>query len=147
MGVVFEPATIPKKDGETENEEVNDRIHASRRGRVNGTAVHDDDEDVAGKCLAVVWGANWVARIDLKQLERSQTEENGKYQSKKRSKVGGEGGVLEGKKVDIKVTRKYQPIALLGFVGKGEMIVVERVWADLVTGLPDAWRRNGEFGT
>ena len=57
------------------------------------------------------------------------------------------GGGAKQAAVDIKVTRKYQPLCLFEFMGGNELVAVERTWYDLVGELPEAWVKSGVFGT
>ncbi|GAA6016183.1 hypothetical protein JCM10207_000424, partial [Rhodosporidiobolus poonsookiae] len=130
--------------------------------------------------VAVVWGANWVAKIDVAALRKGQhapleVVANGKAAAKKQKKgKQATAGVPErreadrkrarededdlplagaGQKdaeptpLDIKVTRRYQPLFLFDFVGQGELVAVERTWFDVARELPEAWVKAGQFGT
>lgn len=128
--------------------------------------------------VLLVWGANWVGKIDLEELRNtnfggSQAQVNGtgkkgkkQYRleaDRKRAREedeplpllpsvqgGGEGGAKQegaAAAIDIKVTRKYQPLCLFEFMGQNELVAVERTWYDLVGELPEAWVKSGVFGT
>ncbi|GAA5929919.1 hypothetical protein JCM1841_001258 [Sporobolomyces salmonicolor] len=137
-----------------------------------------------GRQVALVWGANWVAKVDLDELRTGGAEdassavvgENGaaaaskqphSHKKKKapfrleadRKRARDEdddlplslaaSAALETKPqpLDIKVTRRYQPLCLFEFVGQGELVAVERTWFDLARELPEAWVKAGQFGT
>lgn len=128
------------------------KVHESRRS----TLVPDAE-------VAVVWGGNWVARINLDELRKeSVSGSNGHGKSaggirreadKKRAREEEVGFVPDGDKtqvegkLDVKITRRYQPLVLLEFVGSEEIVAVEKTWFDLAQGLPEAWVKSGEFGT
>lgn len=149
----------------------------------------DEDED---ELVILVWGANWVGRIDLNELKNtnfgggSSSSENQKKNKKKQFRLeadrkrareedqvlplpndtnnsSGSGLAM----IDIKITRKYQPLFLFDFVqpqtslalksnakksvaGTGravELVAVERTWYDIVGSLPQAFFQTGVFGT
>lgn len=123
LGVAFEPSSASS----TANDK---RVHESRRAVASANV---------GK-IAIVWGASWVAKVDLEVVQRAFEKfgNEGKTETpkgKKRSRETNGNGKEEekGLKLDFKVTRRYQPICYLGFVGTGEMCVVERTWFDLVS--------------
>jgi U3 small nucleolar RNA-associated protein 4 len=134
LGVTFEPRDEASSLA---------KVHESRKA-----ALWNDQ-------IAVVWGANWVGKIDLKEV-REGTNGPGKKApvrreaDRKRAReeeeevdvVGAEKG-----KVDIRTTRRYQPLVLFDFVGQGELVAVERTWFDLSRGLVEAFAKSGEFGT
>ncbi|KAI5476988.1 U3 small nucleolar RNA-associated protein 4 [Pseudohyphozyma bogoriensis] len=133
IGVTFE--SQPTKSRE---ENGMGKVHESRRALVGADLV------------AVVWGANWVARIDLAELREGKVAGKSvrRDADRKRARDEKEGvSGVEAKEVDIKVTRKYSPLVLFDFIGHGELVAVEKVWADLARGMPDAFVRNAEFGT
>lgn len=179
LGVSFEPrrpeAASPVVNGIDES-----HIHPSRRAAVHSAG--------AESSVAVVWGANWVAKIDLAALKRGQTKTvptpllangkpanvvGGKKQRHKKGKqaaaavperreadrkrarededdlplAAAAAGSSEPRPLDIKVTRRYQPLCLFDFVGQGELVAVERTWYDLAKDLPEAWVKAGAFGT
>lgn len=137
LGVTFEPrsdTTSAVAAGKT-------KIHESRLA-----ALWSDQ-------ILVVWGANWVAKVDLDEV-RSGTAAPGKMApvrreaDRKRAREE-EGAPKNGEvaKVDIRVTRRYQPLVLFDFVGQAELVAVERVWWDLAKELPEAWAQSSQFGT
>lgn len=136
--------------------------------------------------VALVWGANWVAKIDLDELRNTNfgvtgtVKKNKKKQQhrleadRKRAREEDEplpiessvAGGAAAAMVDIKVTRKYQPLYLFEFIStdlstakagrtttksnkkvQSELVAVERTWYDLVGDLPQAWIKSGSFGT
>lgn len=160
IGVVFEPRDLPSSSAPLPitNGNGTSVIHESRR------ALLSSSNSMNESLMAVVWGANWVARIDLEQLKTGDQSSfaNGntvkvvrREADKKRAREEEKGfvpstsssDVSAPTKVDIKVTRRYQPLVLLDFVGNGELVAVEKTWFDLAKGLPEAWIRSGEFGT
>ncbi|GAA5858707.1 hypothetical protein JCM1840_006524 [Sporobolomyces johnsonii] len=132
-----------------------------------------------GRQVALVWGANWVAKVDLDELRAGGpgaedasssavvVVENGagahSHKKKKkapfrleadRKRARDEDDDLplaaaekKPQPLDIKVTRRYQPLCLFEFVGQGELVAVERTWFDLARELPEAWVKAGQFGT
>ncbi|GAA6060685.1 hypothetical protein JCM10212_005067 [Sporobolomyces blumeae] len=117
--------------------------------------------------VALVYGANWVAKIDLDELRSSvsssshstgprkkpfrlemdrkrarEESDDFSYPSESASSTKTSSAM-----VDIKVTRKYQPLCLFEFVNGSELVAVERTWYDLVGELPEAWIKSGVFGT
>ncbi|GAA5832351.1 hypothetical protein JCM11251_006420 [Rhodosporidiobolus azoricus] len=174
LGVSFEP-----KKADSSALSANDSsVHPSRRAAVQSAGQEGS--------VAVVWGANWVAKIDLAALRRgdtkpvqAQVEANGKAGKKQRHKKGAKGAAGAGLErrdadrkrarededdlplssaataakageptpLDIRVTRRYQPLCLFDFVGQGELVAVERTWFDVARDLPEAWVKAGSFGT
>ncbi|GAA6032090.1 hypothetical protein JCM8097_007066 [Rhodosporidiobolus ruineniae] len=167
LGVVFEPrrpdAVSPAGD---------EHVHPSRRAAVKDAAAGESP-------VAVVWGANWVAKIDLAALKRGQVssavQANGAASKAKKGKLAAAAlparreadrkrarededdlplsssasaaAAGEPQPLDIKVTRRYQPLCLFDFVGQGELVAVERTWFDVARELPEAWVKAGQFGT
>lgn len=119
-----------------------------------------------------MWGATWILRV---KLNPSTTVGGGKAagggrQKKKRSRAGEEvavvaalpvpattnGGGEDQKSIQqlkqqeqerFKLTQTFRPMLGLDYVGKGELVVVERPWLDLVAGLPGGFFRGGKYGT
>lgn len=112
----------------------------------------------AAEHVAIVWGANWVAKIDLEKLRNadSVTAVRGEKASKlpirrevdrKRARDEVDDETQTAVKLDIRVSRKYQPLVLFDFVGQGELVAVERTWFDVSKGMVDAFVKSGEFAT
>lgn len=160
IGVVFEPRDLPSSSAPPiMNGNSTLAMHESRRALLSPST-----SAINESLMAVVWGANWVARIDLEQLKNGDKPSSGngntikvvrREADKKRAREEERGfvpsttssDVSVSAKVDITVTRRYQPLVLLDFVGNGELVAVEKTWFDLAKGLPEAWIRSGEFGT
>ncbi|GAA5983875.1 hypothetical protein JCM11641_006404 [Rhodosporidiobolus odoratus] len=184
LGVSFEPRRVdafssPSSIAAASSAADQSHVHPSRRVAVQNAAAARGESSVA-----VVWGANWVAKIDLAALKRGDdktaVEVNGVTGGKtKKGKKGKQGAIgvperreadrkrareeeddlplsstltSETKKkeptpLDIRVTRRYQPLCLFDFVGQGELVAVERTWFDVARELPDAWVKAGQFGT
>lgn len=130
LGVTFEPATNSTKQNQS----------------LRGTAI--------------IWGANWVSKIDLDDLESNSISAASKStttSTRKRSHDIIESKfITPAKPIEMRTTRRYQPLALFGFVthssstsskGNAEAVVVERTWFDLAKELPEAWIKSGSFGT
>ncbi|GAA5864670.1 hypothetical protein JCM8547_008266 [Rhodosporidiobolus lusitaniae] len=180
LGVSFEPRRVDS--AATLNGADESHIHPSRRASVHPA--------FAESSVAVVWGANWVAKLDLAALKRGDLSsskklgalpvENGKAAKKKQRKLLAAAAAAaperreadrkrareeeddlplatstssdlpsagEPQPLDIKVTRRYQPLCLFDFVGQGELVAVERTWFDVAQTLPEAWVKAGQFGT
>jgi U3 small nucleolar RNA-associated protein 4 len=108
------------------------------------------------RMIAIVNGANWVAKIDLTSLQHGSSSPSSlpivrRDADKKRARDEDDGTITlaqsAASKVEIKITRRYQPLVLFDFVGQGEMVAVERLWYDLARDLPEAWVKSGEFGS
>ncbi|KAK4699617.1 hypothetical protein P7C70_g6643, partial [Phenoliferia sp. Uapishka_3] len=133
LGVTFEP----RPDAPSLSSKV--KIHESRL-----STIWSDQ-------IMVVWGANWVAKVDLDEV-RNGTAMPGKKapvrreMDKKRAREE-EGAKEVEVKIDIRTTRRYQPLMLFDFVGQGELVAVERVWWDIARDLPEAWAQSSQFGT
>lgn len=140
LGVTFEPR----------DDSAVAKVHESRRA----TLWNDQ--------IAVVWGANWVAKIDLEQVRNggsgagegvSKKQPVRRDADRKRARDDEEEDEVLKKAVegapqlDIRTTRRYQPLVLFDFVGQGELVAVERTWFDLSRGLVDAFVKAGEFGS
>ncbi|BGP17760.1 hypothetical protein JCM10213_005342 [Rhodosporidiobolus nylandii] len=172
LGVAFEPRRdVPSSPAVDES-----HIHPSRRAAVQSGSAESP--------IAVVWGANWVAKLDLAALKRgegnpvaAEGEAAANGSAKKRSKKGKAAAVPERRDadrkrarededdlplstsssaaanaaepapLDIRVTRRYQPLCLFDFVGQGELVAVERTWFDVAREMPEAWVKAGQFGT
>lgn len=141
LGVTFEPR----------DDSAVAKVHESRRA----TLWNDQ--------IAVVWGANWVAKIDLEQV-RNGGSGAGEGVSGKKAAVRRDADrkrareeeeedevlrkAVEGaQQLDIRTTRRYQPLVLFDFVGQGELVAVERTWFDLSRNMVDAFVKAGEFAT
>lgn len=123
----------------------------------SSSQVHEDMEEQELGTM-VVWGANWVSKIDLQLLKdtssASQTTTNSAA-AKKRSHAATTAATSTDLTpvVEVRTTRRYQPLVFFGFIkashgGAGvEGIVVEKTWFDLVKELPEAWIKSGTFGT
>jgi U3 small nucleolar RNA-associated protein 4 len=111
---------------------------------------------------AVVWGANWVSKIDLDELESTSTSPIASISAtiarKKRAYDDGQSAATaSARPIEMRTTRRYQPLALFGFIthpsssasskGNAEAVVIERTWFDLAKELPEAWIKSGSFGT
>lgn len=125
LGIVFEPKEVSK-------------------GSARATA----------EAVAVVWGANWVAKVDLERVKSGSSAPQQKKQPARREADRKRARDEEGadlastaNQLDIKITRKYQPLVLFDFVGQGELVAVERTWFDLSKGMVDAFVKSGEFAT
>lgn len=139
LGVTFEPR-------EQSSSALNGRVHESRRSILAANE----------SMTAVVWGANWVSKIDLDEIKAGLyapgkaapvRREADKKRARDQEQVLGE---TTTEKVDIRTTRRYQPLMMLGFLGNGagnELIAVERTWFDLAKALPEAWVKSGQFGS
>ncbi|GAA5998447.1 small subunit rRNA maturation protein UTP4 [Rhodotorula paludigena] len=169
LGVAFEPRRADSLSASTASSPA-EHVHPSRRAAVQSGG--------AESSVAVVWGANWVAKIDVEALRRDGGSHavadakagKGKKGAKgaaaaaharrdadrKRAReddddlVGGGTGSKaadEPKPLEIRVTRRYQPLVLFDFVGQGELVAVERTWFDVARDLPQAWVKAGQFGT
>ncbi|GAA5933116.1 hypothetical protein JCM3775_005316 [Rhodotorula graminis] len=173
LGVTFEPRRDPVhvNGADTDHDE---HVHPSRRAAVASGG--------AESSIAVVWGANWVAKIDLEALRQgaaaSSTTTSGgaadvdkgkrkkgahqqqqperREADRKRARDDDDdnlapfttaAAVGEAKPLDIRVTRRYQPLVLFDFIGQGELVAVERTWFDVTRDLPQAWVKAGQFGT
>ncbi|GAA5991155.1 hypothetical protein JCM10908_006563 [Rhodotorula pacifica] len=161
LGVNFEPArsefTVCSPAAVDD-----EHVHPSRRAAVQSAGVEST--------IAVVWGANWVAKIDLEALRRSggttalvngfkkSNKAQGRREAdRKRAREDDDDLVATAngqskpedapKPLDIRVTRRYQPLVLFDFVGQGELVAVERTWFDVARDLPQAWQKSGQFGT
>ncbi|KAM0748661.1 WD40 repeat-like protein [Meredithblackwellia eburnea MCA 4105] len=102
--------------------------------------------------LAVLWGANWVAKVDLDEVRNNSaapTKNAPVRREADRKRARDEDGEpsKDVVKVDIRTTRRYQPLVLFDFVGQGELVAVERVWWDLAKDLPEAWAQSSRFGS
>ncbi|GAA5855861.1 hypothetical protein JCM9279_003344 [Rhodotorula babjevae] len=171
LGVTFEPRRDPVvANGDSVGAGQDEHVHPSRRAAVASGGAESN--------VAVAWGANWVAKVDLDALRRGTTtsvsEVSGAGDKRKRGKgaqcqperreadrkrardddddnlapvatSGADEGTL--KPLDIRVTRRYQPLVLFDFVGQGELVAVERTWFDVARDLPQAWVKAGQFGT
>ncbi|GAA5909379.1 hypothetical protein JCM8208_005722 [Rhodotorula glutinis] len=173
LGVTFEPrrdSTIVNGAGSDQDE----HVHPSRRAAVASGG--------ADSSIAIVWGANWVAKVDLEMLRRgtasTSTKVNGgaviekgkrkkdvhqqqtperREADRKRARDDDDDSLAPvtnagaagpaPKPLDIRVTRRYQPLVLFDFVGMGELVAVERTWFDVARDLPQAWVKAGQFGT
>lgn len=173
LGVTFEPRRDSVVAANGAGADQDEHVHPSRRAAVASGGAESN--------IAVVWGANWVAKVDLDALRRgtatsSSSKVNGAGDDKaKRSKkaqrqperreadrkrardddddnlapvaTSAGGGEAAPKPLDIRVTRRYQPLILFDFVGLGELVAVERTWFDVARDLPQAWVKAGQFGT
>lgn len=176
LGVTFEPARSDSAVGSPAAvaavAAADEHMHPSRRAAAAAAQSTGAESNVA-----VVWGANWVAKIDLEALRRSGGStalvnglKGGKGQPGRReadrkrareddddlvaaAQVGADSKVSTAlaadtpKPLDIRVTRRYQPLVLFDFVGQGELVAVERTWFDVARDLPQAWQKSGQFGT
>ena len=121
------------------------KVHESRR------------QAVASEPVAVLWGANWVAKIDLDEVRTGAAPRASKQAPARREfdrkRAREEEGVVglanadEGRQIEIRLTRRYQPLVLFDFVGVGELVAVERTWFDIAKALPPAFSANGQFAT
>ncbi|GAA6050690.1 hypothetical protein JCM3770_000894 [Rhodotorula araucariae] len=162
LGVAFEPR---RADALAPAGAQDEHVHPSRRAAVASGG--------AESSVAVVWGANWVAKIDLEALRRGAgaggADKGGKGKGKKGAHAQVERREADRKRareddddlvvvpaaavadapkpLDIRVTRRYQPLVLFDFVGQGELVAVERTWFDVARDLPQAWVKAGQFGT
>lgn len=144
LGVAFEPRE--------ENQVALSKVHESRRA-----TVWNDQ-------TAVVWGANWVSKIDLAEVRSGLAGAAGvpgkrapvrREMDKKRARETEEefgsaavvASVTAAPKLEIRTTRRYQPLVSFDFIGQGEIVAVEKLWFDLARDLPPAWVRSGEFGS
>lgn len=132
LGVTFEPRS----------ESSWSKVHESRRSTTGNDQV------------AVVWGANWVAKIDLDEVKNGISlpgkaapirRDADKKRARDAEESNGTTGVEIGK-LDVRITRRYQPLMMFGFMGQ-ELLAVERTWFDLAKELPEAWIRSGTFGS
>ena len=132
LGVTFEPRS----------ESAWSKVHESRRSTTGNDQV------------AVVWGANWVAKIDLDEVKNGISlpgkaaplrRDADKKRARDAEESNGTTGVEIGK-LDVRITRRYQPLMMFGFMGQ-ELLAVERTWFDLAKELPEAWIRSGTFGS
>ncbi|GAA5888631.1 hypothetical protein JCM6882_009026 [Rhodosporidiobolus microsporus] len=181
LGVAFEPRKVDPASALAASAAGGDEhVHPSRRAAVQSAGAESP--------VAVVWGANWVAKIDLAALRRGDSKPaagaavngsvGGKAGKKQRHKKGKAAGAAAGPErreadrkrarededdlplaasatanegeseaLDIRVTRRYQPLCLFDFVGQGELVAVERTWFDVAKDLPEAWVKSGSFGT
>lgn len=130
LGVTFEPRS----------ESSWSKVHESRRA---STGIDQ---------VAVIWGANWVAKIDLDDVKAGlslpgKSAPIRREADKKRARDAESSGTgLEIGKLDVRITRRYQPLMMFGFIGQ-ELLAVERTWFDLAKELPEAWIRSGTFGS
>jgi U3 small nucleolar RNA-associated protein 4 len=119
----------------------------------------DDTKRRTSEQVMIVWGANWIAKIDLEkvqQLEFAPTSGSKKSTKpplrreadRKRARdEADQDSDIAAVDLDIKVTRKYQPLVLFDFIGQGELVAVERTWLDVSKGMVDAFVKSGEFAT
>ncbi|BGP25884.1 U3 small nucleolar RNA-associated protein 4 [Rhodotorula toruloides] len=165
LGIAFEPRRTDAAEALAKGDDDQQHIHPSRRAAVRSAATANTESSVA-----VVWGANWVAKIDIEALRRGgDAKVEVKGQAKRKNKKGvperremdrkrareedddlvGATAATEdeSKPIDIRVTRRYQPLVLFDFVGLGELVAVERTWFDVARELPEAWVKSGQFGT
>lgn len=130
LGCTFEPrAELPS----------NGRVHESRLAAA-----------VWAEQVLVVWGANWVAKVDLDEVRNGTAQPTKRAPVRReqdRKRARDEEGDSDVVKVDIRTTRRYQPLVLFDFVGQGELVAVERVWWDIAKDLPEAWAQSSQFGT
>ncbi|KDE02845.1 hypothetical protein, variant [Microbotryum lychnidis-dioicae p1A1 Lamole] len=144
LGLTFEP----RSEATDLSSSMANKVHPSRR-----VTMHQNEQ------LGLAWGANWVGTIDFDALSKG-TNAPGKKTTQRRevdkkrareedvaSGAMGGGDTDDAPKLDIRTTRKYQPLVLFDFVTSGELIAVERTWQDLSQGLVQAWAKSGEFGT
>lgn len=113
-----------------------------------------------------MWGATWILRVKLNPSNTAGGKvPGGGRQKKKRARAGEEvvvpvpvaatttNGAGEEQKLKqqeqerFKLTQTFRPMLGLDYVGKGELVVVERPWLDLVAGLPGGFFRGGKYGT
>ncbi|SCV75017.1 BQ2448_8046 [Microbotryum intermedium] len=142
LGLTFEP----RSEATNLSSSMSNKVHPSRR-----VTTHQNEQ------LGLAWGANWVGTIDFDALSKGtnapgKTAPQRRAVDKKRAREedlasGAVGDDDDEPKLDIRTTRKYQPLVLFDFVTNGELIVVERTWQDLSQGLVQAWAKSGEFGT
>ncbi|BGP41474.1 U3 small nucleolar RNA-associated protein [Rhodotorula kratochvilovae] len=166
LGVSFEPRRVDALAAGAGAQD--EHVHPSRRAAVASGG--------AESSVAVVWGANWVAKIDIEALRRGGAAGAGAEKEKGKGGKGKKGALVHGgerreadrkrareddddllapstaaadapKPLDIRVTRRYQPLVLFDFVGQGELVAVERTWFDVARDLPQAWVKAGQFGT
>ena len=98
----------------------------------------------------VLFRSNWVSKIDLDEVRNGTSVVGPKANVRReedRKRGREEEEEAEEVKLDIRTTRRYQPLVLFDFVGQGELVAVERLWFDLAKDLPEAWVKGGEFGT
>lgn len=140
LGVAFEPRDESASGAMS-------KVHESRRVAL------------ASEPVAVLWGANWVAKIDLEDVRLGQTassrtskkapvrREADRKRAREEEDAPTAGTEEEGNELEIRMTRRYQPLVLFDFVGMGELVAVERTWFDLAKALPPAFSANGQFAT
>ena len=123
------------------------------RSESSWSKVHESRRSVTGNDqVAVVWGANWVAKIDLDDVKNgislpSKATPIRREADKKRARDAENAGPgVEVGKLEVRITRRYQPLMMFGFM-RQELLAVERTWFDLAKELPEAWIRSGTFGS
>lgn len=106
-----------------------------------------------------MWGATWILRVRVnpatgwgaKQSNGGKKKKRARQQQQEEEAVGGgEGEKSAAKQAEgerFKLTQTFRPVLGLDYVGKGELVVVERPWLDLVAGLPGGYFRGGKYGT
>ncbi|KAM0786467.1 hypothetical protein ACM66B_001929 [Microbotryomycetes sp. NB124-2] len=109
--------------------------------------------------VAVVWGANWLTKIDLSALKSGKSLSHNKKVAgqrrdfdRKRARDELEHELVqpasaETKPLDLQIVRRFQPMVMFEFVAPDEVVVVERTWFDLAREMPEAFVKSGEFAS
>lgn len=94
---------------------------------------------------ALFWGATWLCRVKLD----AETGWGGFEQKRRRDAApgrrqaahapAGEGGQLAHPQSNFRVVTHYRPVLLVDFVGRGELVVVERPLVDVLSRMPPAF--------
>lgn len=125
--------TLGFRDNTTQVYDVEGRSFAPTPGSGGGRLEKLHDSAVGVSCdpaggEAIVWGSTWVARASA-----STHAASGK---KRRRDVGSQ---AQARDETAPVITQYRPIIHLGFIGPGEMVVVERPLTDVLAGLHQAY--------
>lgn len=100
-----------------------------------------------GRCV-VLWGNSWICKVRLGTSYNHKTSKKRRRESMQLSlnkdinalqQSGNQGE-------DLRIIRKYRPLLLVGFIGPGELLVVERPLMDLLSSLPPAYYKP-KYGT
>ncbi|KAK4047371.1 U3 small nucleolar RNA-associated protein [Microbotryomycetes sp. JL201] len=114
--------------------------------------------------IAVVWGANWLTKIDLTALKSGKSLAHNKKAisqrrefDRKRARDDQEFDLVDSRQgadtpqqqqpLDLQIVRRYQPMVMFDFVAPDEVVVVERTWFDLARTMPEAFVKSGEFAS
>lgn len=125
---------------------------------VVGIAV--DPSSPQGRANVLMWGSTWILRTKLTAgASQAGAAKGGRQGKKKRSRATSADEVVPAPAAPVaqtskqlenerfKLTQTFRPMIGLDYVGRGELVVVERPWLDLVAGLPGGYFKGGKYGT